>query len=534
MDVHSDSSMGENPTRPQRPISSGDNIILERERNARIALYRQELWEAKLVIEAVAHHHLGLTSGATCRVMERTQWLGERFNVCIPIEVQEKGAKSPWKVLFKCPIPVALGEDKYPGAVDEKIRAEVGSHVYMRAHCPEIPLPELYGFGFPNGNQFTHVSQLADIGRFSPKFWHFFEILVSGALNGQLIAPYAYDDCFHKLPFGYLLVEYIDASKGQPLANNWGEEADNLGLQNNLHCGIAKLMLSLASLPQERIGSYWFNDDLTVTLSGRPLICAQTLMEANGAGRIMPPNGTHSLTSSFISDVLDLHNNRFVSHVNSVSSEEDCYNQMGIMALLRTVAHLFINRDVRNGPFCLQLPELDLTHIFVDSEWNITHIVDLEWMASLPVEMLQEPHWLTGLFVAKDDGQYTTDEARGMFMEVFAHYEQIMGDNMRLPVSPRKMMNEMWNSKGIWLYNSLMSADGMYDDVSLVLLPRFVSITAPELKDIVAPFWAEDVEAMVAIKVAHREQYVADVTTIFRYMAGQEGGAGNTPDSSSD
>lgn len=38
-----------------------------------------------------------------------------------------------------------------PGNVDEELRFEVATYIWIHENCPTVPIPTLYGFGFPDG-----------------------------------------------------------------------------------------------------------------------------------------------------------------------------------------------------------------------------------------------------------------------------------------------------------------------------------------------------------------------------------------------
>ena len=61
-------------------------------------------------------------------------------------------------------------------------------------------------------------------------------------------------------------------------------------------------MLSLARVPQTRIGSFQFHDDGTITLTNRPLSCSMMILENEGATRTIPRGETYSCTHAFVSD----------------------------------------------------------------------------------------------------------------------------------------------------------------------------------------------------------------------------------------
>lgn len=80
------------------------------------------------------------------------EWICGNFNVCIPVYI-DGWLRHPEKkrVLIRFPLPYKLGEDRYPGNVEEKLRCEVATFIWIQENCPEIPVPRLWGFGFPAG-----------------------------------------------------------------------------------------------------------------------------------------------------------------------------------------------------------------------------------------------------------------------------------------------------------------------------------------------------------------------------------------------
>jgi hypothetical protein len=94
--------------------------------------------------------------------------------------------------------------------------------------------------------------------------------------------------------------------------------------------------------------------------------------------------------------MLTLHENSFLSNPNAVYDDDDCRGQMAARALLRMLSHYYIERKRCNGPFYLQFTDLHASNIFVDEQWNITCLMDLEWVCVLPAEMLAVPYWLSG------------------------------------------------------------------------------------------------------------------------------------------
>lgn len=102
------------------------------------------------LLQKIVAYHLGVSSGI-CHVAEPRQWVHGSFNVCISIDIDATARHSGRRVMIRLPLPYKLGEDKHPGNIDEKIRCEAGTYVWLQENCPTIPIPKLYGFGMLTG-----------------------------------------------------------------------------------------------------------------------------------------------------------------------------------------------------------------------------------------------------------------------------------------------------------------------------------------------------------------------------------------------
>lgn len=102
-------------------------------------------------VAKLASYHLGLGSSDTCKLAEVNEWVHGSFNVCIPLYVGKKNQEPEKRAVIRFPLPYKLGESTYPGNVDEKLRCEAATFIWMRDHCPEVPIPQLWGFGLVGG-----------------------------------------------------------------------------------------------------------------------------------------------------------------------------------------------------------------------------------------------------------------------------------------------------------------------------------------------------------------------------------------------
>jgi hypothetical protein len=102
-------------------------------------------------IAQLASYHLGLGASETCQTGDIIEWLNGSFNVCIPLYVSKQGQDAERRALIRFPLPYKVGEFKNPGNVDEKLRCEAATFIWMHHHCPEVSIPQLWGFGLVGG-----------------------------------------------------------------------------------------------------------------------------------------------------------------------------------------------------------------------------------------------------------------------------------------------------------------------------------------------------------------------------------------------
>jgi hypothetical protein len=67
---------------------------------------------------------------------------------------------------------------------------------------------------------------------------------------------------------------------------------------------------------------------------------------------------------------------------------------MAIKTLLQGLSSQYLKKEFRNRPFALQFTDLYISNIFVDKDWNITCLLDLEWVLALPIDILAVPYWV--------------------------------------------------------------------------------------------------------------------------------------------
>lgn len=101
-------------------------------------------------IEQAISQHLNIPP-ADFRLAEVEEWIHGSFNACLPVYIApgRRTSKLPPKAVIRFPLPYKLGEELSPENVDEKLRCEAATYVWLRGSCPDVPMPRLLGFGFP-------------------------------------------------------------------------------------------------------------------------------------------------------------------------------------------------------------------------------------------------------------------------------------------------------------------------------------------------------------------------------------------------
>lgn len=173
-----------------------------------------------------------------------------------------------------------------------------------------------------------------------------------------------------------MLIDFIDKDTGTMLSNTWKKHRNDKQKKKHLVNQLCRIMLALARQPQSRIGSLRFNEDGSISLANRPLICANAILENEGVPKM---EGLYSSTGQLLQALQDFRAASFEAQPNAVYSEDDCRLQMTYMVILRSILPKVVDLQ-HPGPFTLQFTDQHASKIFVDADWNITGIIDLEFI----------------------------------------------------------------------------------------------------------------------------------------------------------
>jgi hypothetical protein len=179
-------------------------------------------------------------------------------------------------------------------------------------------------------------------------------------------------------------------------------------------------------------------------------------------------NRTYSTAEPYFSDLVACHDNRVLRQDipdfmrEGLSHDREVYPSAVIM--MKCLSRRFAMRDLRYGPFVLMFTDLQPSDIFVDSNWNVTSIVDLEWVCARPIEMLHPPYWVVNCsfdFVDfKGENLEDYSPPHGEFTGEFEAEERFL----RGGVSPYSEIMGKGYSLGLhWFVAALDGPDTLYD-----------------------------------------------------------------------
>lgn len=296
------------------------------------------------------------------------------------------------------------------------------------------------------------------------------------------------------------------------LSESWEKGRLNPTLRSNLFHGLSRILLTLARVPLPEIGSFIVDEDGYLRLSNRPLTLDIQYLENQHIPVDIQRDSTYISVDSYIYDTLTLHESRLRYQPNAVNSVEDGFYQTSALMVMRSVWSCFFRREYFRWPFFLGLTDLNQTNIFVDDNWNIKCLIDLEWACSQPVEMIHPPYWLTNEaidLISLD--KYESIHAE--FMEAFAEEEKCLNP----PFLLYPVMKQGLEKGTFWCSLALMSPTALFKIFYDYIQPRFSkSHDDPAFWRITMPYWTFNTFAFIEHKVNEKEQYDSSLREAFK------------------
>ncbi|KAM4055031.1 aminoglycoside phosphotransferase [Hirsutella rhossiliensis] len=306
------------------------------------------------------------------------------------------------------------------------------------------------------------------------------------------------------------------------LSETWEESRHDSGRRANLFRHLSRIMLNLAKLPLPRIGSWTIDDGGVLKLANRPLTLLFHQLENAGIATEIPRDRTYTSVEPYLLDLITCHDNRVRHQPNSIHHQSDGEQQLAALTAMRALLPKFMDPQLREGPFIFSLTDLHQSNIFVDDDWHITSIIDLEWACSRPIEMVGPPDWLSDrsleeIFLYFDDYAALHDE--------FVDAVESEGLELYHTNFSAKVMRACWKTGSFWYSRALDSPTtlpALYIDH---IQPRFVKLSTAawaEFSHMLMALWDLDSRPFISFKVREQEQYDNKLRNIFAQSQGEE------------
>lgn len=335
-------------------------------------------------------------------------------------------------------------------------------------------------------------------------------------MSGSMLSPYIPHNRQSLLDLGYLVLEYVD--DGKMLSESWDEKRFDPERRANLFKGLSRVMLSLAGQPLPRIGSWTLDDRGALSLTNRPLTLTLHQQENRGIPTDMPRHLTYTAAEPYYLDLIACQDSRLRHQPNSIHNEEDGEAQMAALTAMRAVLPTFTDRRLRAGPFALALTDLHQSNIFVDDDWHVTRIIDLEWACARPIEILAPLHWLSGRGL--EELAFHPDEYAKLheeFVEVLEE-EEAAAAARHAPRECSRALRASWETGALWYFRALDSPSTLPALFTDHIQPRFAALDSTargRFNSVLAPFWCLGAPRLLSAKAREQEGYSLRVRRLF-------------------
>lgn len=321
---------------------------------------------------------------------------------------------------------------------------------------------------------------------------------------------------------GYIIISFV--TNGKMLSDSWGKLRYDKTRRSNLFRGLAQIIISLNKSSLPRIGSLTLDNRGVSTLTNRPLTLRLQSLENEGIPTKISRNATYTTVSTYLLDLLECHDNRIHYQPNSIHDTNDGQQQLAALTTMRAVLHHFTRGEYQHGPFVFTLTDLHQSNIFVDDDWHITCLIDLEWACSLPIEMQCPPYWLSGRAVDDIEHGEHLDTFRQMideFCEAFESEEKRLAEST---LHQTLIMKKCWESGGFWYFQAVNSPKGLYrifnHHIQQLFCPEHC--TKRVFDQVLAPYWCIDAEGVIEKKVKDEEEYKDQLKEMFAIKSDSE------------
>lgn len=306
-------------------------------------------------------------------------------------------------------------------------------------------------------------------------------------------------------------------SQGNMLSKTWNALRYDKTRRSNLFHSLARIILSLNKSPLPCIGSFTLNNQGYITLTNRPLTLRLQSLENEGIRSAIKKNSTYSSVDLYLLDLLACHDNRILYQPNPIHDRSDGERQLAAITTMRAILPHFIDRSYRHGPFVFTLTDLHQSNIFVDDEWHITGLIDLEWACSLPIELQSPPYWVTGRSIDDIEHGEPLETFSQIITEYLDAFEQEERDVVGEALYQTPIMKKCWETGSFWYFQAVESPKGLYrvfnEHIQRLFCPEHCKMRI--FDQVVAPYWKAGAADVIERKMKDEEKYKDRLRDVF-------------------
>lgn len=318
-------------------------------------------------------------------------------------------------------------------------------------------------------------------------------------------------------------MEFIEGSGLSLLSEHWAGQDHQHDRQRraSFFRDLSRIILSLARFPFPRIGSLILDHGGIVQLGNRPLNFRLQQLENKGVPTDIDRDTTYSSTEKYFSSLLSCHDNRILYQANSILSRSDGTTQLAVLAAMRALLSHYATPRFRDGPFFLSLIDVHPNNVFVDADWRIKSLIDLEWACVRPVEMVLAPVWVTGKRVDQLPPGEHLDEYHIILEEFFDAFDREQTSNFPLQDASltTDLMRKGFETGHFWFFHALdnpkVACNLFFQHILSIFSSSIRENNVAEFKEYLVQLWDKDSEEIIEKKLRDRKLYESKLRNMF-------------------
>lgn len=164
--------------------------------------------------------------------------------------------------------------------------------------------------------------------------------------------------------------------------------------------------------------------------------------------------------------------------------------------------------NFRDGPLFLTLTHLHRRNIFVDEDWNIQIVIDLEWRVRSQSKCSCRPISSTALDVDGFTDTESVAEIDGLLKEYIAIYkEEETAQNGALYQAP--VIQHVWKSGSFWYFQAVKVPKGIYRVLNSNIQPLFNKDHCEEsiFDQVFWWYWSANAKGVIQKKLRDKKVY---------------------------